>query len=86
MVRAKFMLQEITESGYGYTSAQGEYVTSKNAGKRLVFAPQYDTTIPEDQRFAQATPSGRFEMTVDNPQALAQFEIGRQYYVDFTPA
>ena len=85
MIRAKFMLQEIAESGYSYTDKDGKRVVSKNTGKKLVFFPQYDTSIPEDQRFAQATPSGRFEMTVDNPSALAQFEIGHQYYVDFHP-
>jgi len=86
MVRAKFMLTEVTESGYGYTDKDGKKVVTKNAGKKLVFQPQYDTSIPEDQRFAQATPSGRFEMLVDNPAALAQLEIGQQYYFDITPA
>jgi hypothetical protein len=45
----------------------------------------YDTSIPEDQRFQQATPSGSFEQLVDNPAALEQFELGKSYYVDFTP-
>jgi hypothetical protein len=74
MVRAKFMLVEVTENHWNRNS------------KQLVFSPQYDTSIPEDQRFAQATPAGRFEMQVDNPAALAQLEIGKQYYFDITPA
>ena len=71
MVRAKFTLTEETKTSYGT--------------KRLTFTPQYDTSIPEDQRFAKATPSGKFEMQVDNPAALEAFKLGQAYYVDFTP-
>ncbi len=56
--------------------------TSKN----LKFSCVYDTSIPEDQRFQKATPSGSFEMLVDNPAALEQFELGAHYYFDITPA
>lgn len=72
-VRAKFQLQAITNYHYG-------------EGKTLKFYASYDPSIPEDQRFAKATPCGSFEMTVDNPAALEQFEIGKQYYFDITPA
>jgi hypothetical protein len=74
MVRAKFALTEITEVSW-----------SKDA-RRLTFAPQYDTSIPEDQRFAKATPSGELWMQVDNPAALEQFKLGQAYYFDITPA
>jgi hypothetical protein len=71
-VRAKFQL--VSETANAGTKA-----------KSLVFQPRYDTSIPEDQRFATATPSGELKMYVDNPAALAQFELGQQYYIDFTP-
>lgn len=71
-VRAKFQLQEIRTHCWG-------------TSKTLVFRPMYDTSIPEDQRFSDATPSGEFIMMVNNPNALAQMEIGKFYYVDFTP-
>lgn len=75
-VRAKFQLQEIRQhAGYGYGCD----------AKTLVFRPQYDTTIPEDRRFAKATPTGEFTMYVDNPAALEQFELGAHYYIDFNP-
>lgn len=69
-VRAKFTLQSVTTYG-------GE-------GRMLKFYTQYDSTIPEDQRFTKATPSGSLEMTVDNPAALAFFEnrIGKAFYLD----
>ena len=74
MVRAKFMLLEVRQHSY------------TQHGRTLVFGPQYDASIPEDQRFAQATPSGHFEMFVDNPAALQQLELGKQYYFDISPA
>jgi hypothetical protein len=51
----------------------------------VVLTPVYDTSIAEAQRFCKATPSGRMEMQVDNPAALAQLVIGQTFYVDFTP-
>jgi hypothetical protein len=50
----------------------------------IVMAPLYDQTIPEDQRFATATPSGELRMTVDNPAAREQMPPGKAFYVDFT--
>jgi len=40
----------------------------------------------EDGRFTKATPWGELRMNVDNPDAAVQFEPGKSYYVDFTPA
>jgi hypothetical protein len=44
----------------------------------------YDESIPEDQRYAKATPSGTLTITVDNPAVV--FEPGASYYLDITPA
>lgn len=70
-VRAKLVVTEITQLQYG---------------KRIRFAAQYDSSIPEDQRFQKATPSGFAEFQIDNEGASDQFAIGKPYYVDFTPA
>lgn len=40
----------------------------------------------EDGRFTKATPWGELRMTVDNPTAAIQFEQGKSYYLDFSPA
>lgn len=40
----------------------------------------------ENARFTKATPWGEIRMGIDNPDALAQFEVGKEYYVDFSPA
>lgn len=71
MIRAKFIVASITENHWG--------------GKSVELRPMYDDTIPEDRRFAQATPNGHLEMQVDNPAALAELKLGRYFYLDFTP-
>lgn len=73
-VRAKMVLSAITSHSWSAES------------KTLKFSTQYDASIPEDQRFQKATPSGFIEMQVDNPAALAQFQLGKAYYVDFSDA
>lgn len=68
-VRAKMRLASITDHHWG--------------AKELTFRAEYDESLPEDQRFAKATPSGEIKMHVDNPAALDQFALGQSYYVDF---
>lgn len=75
-VRAKLKLTQVR------TTAWRPGVESKT----LRFDAQYDSSIPEDRRFEKATPSGHCEMQIDNPAALEQFELGKDYYIDFTPA
>lgn len=68
-VRAKFCCTEKTEYG--------------SSGRKFVFEPRYDESIPEDQRFAKSSPSGKFEIYVDNPSV--NFAAGAPYYIDITP-
>lgn len=70
-VRAKLHLKSETTYEWG--------------GKKLAFETRYDPSIPEDIRFQKATPTGEIFMHIDNPAALAQFEMGKDYYVDFSP-
>lgn len=70
---------------------QCESVTNRdNYGKR------YQTVIlnavcsdgdkqSEDNQFAEATPSGRIEMSISNQDAIDLIKPGRKYYIDFTP-
>jgi hypothetical protein len=69
-VRAKLTLTAVIETMYG---------------KSVRFSAQYDSSIPEDQRFQKATPSASAEFQIDNPAALEQFKLGDAYYVDFSP-
>jgi len=70
-MRAKLRLTDITDFG-------------ENVSKRVRFACIYDATIPDDQRFQKATPSGTVELYVDNKEALSGMKVGASYYVDFT--
>lgn len=74
-VRARLRLTSVTDTNWGGSLTQ----------KKLRFDAIYDTATPEGQRFQKATPSGHCELQIDNPQAIAQFEIGKDYYVDFNP-
>ncbi len=53
---------------------------------QVKFDTQYDEDTPENQRFTKYTPWGSIEMGIDNPAALEQFEVGKNYYIDFSPA
>ncbi len=39
-----------------------------------------------NESWSKWTPSGQISMTISNPPALEQFEVGKDYIVDFTPA
>jgi len=40
----------------------------------------------ENKEFYKNSPSGSIELGTVNEDAAAQFEVGQEYYVDFTPA
>lgn len=70
--RAKVRLQEISHNCWNPGSAT------------LIFRCEYDTSIPEDQRFYKETPSGEFRMLVNNPKVLEKMKLGSYYYLDLT--
>lgn len=70
--RAKF--QCVTETKHAWNDQAKTY--------RL--EARYDPNLPEDQRFAKATPTGHLEVLVDNPDV--QLEVGAHYYLDITKA
>lgn len=77
MVRAKFRCAE---------KKQLAHWDPKNHG------PSQDMVVlqvaygDENKAWSAATPSGRIEMTITNPEAMNRFELGKHYFVDFTPA
>lgn len=59
------------------------------SGNEVTFRTVYEPDASKDTenaRFTQATPWGEIRMGIDNPAAREQFEAGKEYYVDFTPA
>lgn len=72
-VRGKFRLSEITHLEYNETA------------KRLLFNAVCNDSTEENAKFHKYTPSGTISMVVDNPEAMKQFELRKEYYVDFSP-
>lgn len=75
MIRAKFRCASVMFYGDP---------TNPDTGRQYTLNPVYDTSTPENERFAKATPWGELRMNVDNP--AARFEVGKVYYLDFTEA
>jgi hypothetical protein len=71
MVRAKFIVESVTNNRHGSGSVKLSPVVSGSK---------------ENETFWQYTPSGLIELQTTNLDALNQFEVGKEYYVDFTKA
>lgn len=75
-VRAKFTCNAKVPA-YGSTTVFFNAVYSNSDGSRA----------EENKAFSDATPSGNIGISIaDGKPALEAFEIGKSYYVDFTPA
>jgi hypothetical protein len=73
-IRAKFTAMSKTLYG---TAGQGN----------VKLQPVYSTDpASENKAFWSATPSGTIELGGLSAEVLARFELGKEYYVDFTPA
>lgn len=89
-VRAKFKVTSITrtEGCKPVVKEDGktEYVPSEIRSVRLV--PVYGNGDPnhENTKFWSASPSGSIEIGCANLEAAAVFELGQEFYVDFTAA
>lgn len=53
------------------------------AGDRITLQPVVGGS-PENESFFKWTPYGKIEMGTINPEAAKQFEVGKEYYIDFT--
>lgn len=71
MVRCKFKVSCITNYDGGTTG--------------ITLAPVC-SGCEENKAFWKYTPSGKIEFSTINTEATKQFEVGKEFYVDFTPA
>jgi hypothetical protein len=71
-VRAKFRVDDVKGEG---------------DGKQIVMSPVVGNGDPESEnsQFFKYTPSGVINLSTVNEAAAAQFKIGAEVYVDFTP-
>jgi len=70
MVRAKFKCDSKEKSGDGF---------------QLHFSAVTTGSVENDS-FFKWTPSGQLSMGTINETAAAEFEVGKEYYLDFSPA
>lgn len=71
MVRAKFVCESKQDV--------------PGSGAQITLRPVYSGS-EENKEFFKYTPAGQVQLSVVNEKAADQFEIGKEYYVDFTPA
>ncbi|MGD9726393.1 MAG: hypothetical protein AB7L09_21600 [Nitrospira sp.] len=93
-VRAKFRYDSYSACLYDKpsldpTTGKADYTKTTKVEKRtLYFTPVYHKGDPahENSKFWEASPSGKLELGTINEEAWSQFEMGKEYYLDFTPA
>lgn len=71
--RCKFVVEKVT-------AYQGNY-------EQITLNAVYGgaNASAENQSFAAATPTGKLEITVNNPTVIGQIKPGQYYYLDLTP-
>lgn len=77
IVRAKFRVTQKKD----VASAWGPFL-----GKTDSVVLLQPVAGPGNEEWSKYTPCGTLEMTINNPEAFGVFEIGKEYYLDFTPA
>lgn len=89
-VRAKFKVHRIERSmGLQCTGRdeRGREVYAACELHTIVLQPVYSSDpASENTKFWQASPSGEIKLGTINPTAWAAFELGGEYYIDFTRA
>lgn len=90
-VRAKFKVDAVESSlwtkqidpkgGYGPENMK------KVEMKTIKMSPvSYSADNNENSAFWDASPNGAMQLGCINPEASSQFELGGEYYIDFTKA
>jgi hypothetical protein len=89
-VRAKFKVSNIVRS------MGGHYEPTEDGGKRWVRSEVQTITLnpvtdpdgnnSENASFYASTPSGEIKLGCVNAEAVKQFGLDQEFYVDFTPA
>lgn len=84
MVRAKMTVTEITRHLGAAPNVDGRWSTGQEMHRVKLSA--VTTGSPEDNTFAAATPYAALDISITNPKTVGFFELGKAYYLDFSPA
>ena len=86
-VRAKFRCDQITHMINHLWDEQLKQSIPTPA-RSIQMSPVFGNGDPdhENTKFWKASPGGRLELNVVNAAAVEAFEVGKEYYIDFTPA
>lgn len=82
-VRAKFIVSSYETQLHHQRNDKGEM--ERQELRTVKLQAVYDGS-PENKEFFKWTPSGQISLGVLNPEAWKQLELGKEYYVDFSPA
>lgn len=90
MVRAKFKCTKIerVESSKTIIEDDGSRTYVPSEMQTIHFSPVFGNGDPnhENTKFWQASPSGSLQLGCINLEAAEKFALGKEYYLDFTPA
>jgi hypothetical protein len=78
-VRAKFRVDAIEQTRYNAHTDHPEILST------VKLSPVVSDS-PENKEFFKWTPSGKIELGTVNAKAASAFDIGKEYYIDFTLA
>ena len=83
-VRAKFFVKSIQFLYNGNADEDQAAIVQMQP----VFGNLAGNNNEEDvnSEWSKYTPQGELSMTINNPDAVEAFEVGKAYYLDFTPA
>jgi hypothetical protein len=85
-VRAKFKVQRY-ETSLTMSRKQGGAANEwEEVEVRTIIMQAVVNGSEENKEFFHATPSGEIRLSTISRAAWEAFELGREYYIDFTPA
>ena len=85
-VRAKFKVDRIERAlGSIHTKEDGKDRWRTGEVHTITLSPVSNGS-PENEKFFASTPGGEIKLWCTNLAASEQFQLGKEYYIDFTPA
>lgn len=89
-VRAKFKVQKVEQQLTMKSTGKDEQGRQRHEPcelRTIVLQPVYSSDPNhENSKFWEASPSGEIRLGTINPVAWEAFELGAEYYIDFTKA